>query len=219
MTGKSEIRNIWVTGAAGLIGSNLVKTAAALVPGAEVIPLTRATLDLTDFAAVRELFRKQNPVVIVHCAALTQSPDCQANPKLALRVNVEATAILAELVPRLVFFSTDLVFDGGDGNYDEEASVNPLSIYAETKAAAERIVLTNPNHLIVRTSLNCGVSPSGDRGVDEQFFHAWKAGQNLRLFTDEFRCPIPAEYTARAVWELVVQNKKGIYHVAGAERL
>ena len=48
---------------------------------------------------------------------------------------------------------------------------------------------------------------------------AWQAGQTLRLFTDEFRCPIAAEVTARAIWELAARNEPGLYHVAGSERL
>lgn len=210
---------IWVTGAGGLIGNHLVQTAHQSLPGEVIIPITRAHLDLTDLAAVREAFRKQNPALIIHCAALSRSPDCQSNPGLAHKVNVESTAALSELANRLVFLSTDLVFDGKRGDYYESAPVNPLSIYAETKVAAERIVLANPNHLVIRTSLNCGTSPTHDRGFDEQLVKAWRSGQTLRLFTDEFRSPISAEITARAVWELVTKQKTGIYHIAGAERL
>jgi dTDP-4-dehydrorhamnose reductase len=210
---------IWVTGAGGLIGNYLVQTARELLSGVEVIPLTRAKLDLTNHSAVRDAFQKQTPGLVIHCAALSRSPDCQANPMLAHRANVEATAALAELARRLVFFSTDLVFDGKLGNYEESAAVNPLSVYAETKVAAERIVLANPNHLVIRTSLNCGTSPTGDRGFDEQLVNAWRSGQSLRLFIDEFRSPIAAEITARAVWELAMRNSTGVYHLAGSERL
>jgi dTDP-4-dehydrorhamnose reductase len=85
--------------------------------------------------------------------------------------------------------------------------------------AAERIVLANPRHWVIRTSLNGGTSPTGDRGFNEQLRRAWQVGQRLKLFTDEFRCPIPAAVTARAVWELVSQNQRGLFHVAGSERL
>jgi dTDP-4-dehydrorhamnose reductase len=210
---------IWVTGAGGLIGNYLVQTARELLPAGKVVPLTRAMLDLTDFPAVRALLRRQAPALVIHCAAMSRSPDCQANPGLARTVNVEATAVLAELADRLAFVSSDLVFDGRVGNYDESASINPLSVYAETKVAAERDVLANPNHLVIRTSLNCGTSPTKDRGFDEQLRRGWQAGETLRLFTDELRSPIPAEITARAVWELVMLKKTGIYHVGGAERL
>lgn len=208
---------IWVTGAGGLIGSWLVKTAQP----EPVVGLTRAALELTDFSAVRGAFGRDNPRLVIHCAALSRSPACEANPALARKLNVEVTARLVELAASIpfIFFSTDLVFDGRMGNYDETAPANPLSAYAETKLEAERVVLGNPKHTVIRTSLNCGSSPTGDRGLDEQLCQAWKAGKVLRLFTDEFRCPIPAEVTARAVWELAARKEPGLFHLAGSEKL
>jgi dTDP-4-dehydrorhamnose reductase len=232
------LKTIWITGAGGLIGNYLVQTAplwpsgeapdsladrmpVAAAPAAKVIGLTRSMLDLTDFHAVRAEFRRQQPRLVIHCAALSQSPACQADPALARKSNVEATAVLSELAANIPFFflSTDLVFDGRTGNYDESAPVNPLSIYAETKVAAERLVLANPRHTVIRLSLNGGTSPSGNRGFNEQMRQAWKAGQTLRLFTDEFRSPTPAGITARAMWELAAQDAPGLYHLAGSERL
>lgn len=212
---------VWVTGAGGLIGHRLVEAAARYAPGWQVIALTRAGLDLTDFAAVRDRFRRDSPQLVIHCAALSKSPACQADPALARKVNVEVTAHLAELAAaiRLLFLSTDLVFDGHDGNYDEAAAPNPLSIYGETKAEAERHVLRNLRHTVIRTSLNAGASPTGDRSFNEELRRAWGNGRTLRLFTDEFRCPIPVAVTARAVWELARLERTGLYHVAGGERL
>jgi dTDP-4-dehydrorhamnose reductase len=207
----------WITGAHGLIGNCLVQSA----PHKDVVGLARAQLDLTDFAAVRRAFREQNLGLIIHCAAISQSPVCQANPALARKVNIEVTALLAELAADIpfIFFSTDVVFDGRDGNYDESAAVNPLSIYGETKAAAEKIVLANPRHTVIRTSLNGGKSESGSRTFNEELRRAFREGRTLRLFTDEFRCPIAASVTARAVWELAAHSQPGIYHLAGSERL
>lgn len=211
----------WVTGAGGLIGNSLVELAPRYAPAWQVRGLRREDADLTDFAALQRLYRRDRPQLIIHCAALSRSPDCEANPALARRLNVEATRQLAELgaeVP-FVWFSTDLVFDGRQGSYTEAAKPNPLSVYAETKHAAEQVVLAHPQALVIRTSLNGGTSPTGDRGFNEQMRRAWQAGQSLRLFTDEFRSPLPASATARAVWELVHCQARGIYHVAGAERL
>jgi dTDP-4-dehydrorhamnose reductase len=212
---------VWITGAGGLIGDYLVRTAPPFSPDTVLAGLTRAQLDLTDTAAVRREFHRQSPQLVIHCAALSQSPECQANPARAHRVNVEVTALLADLAAEIpfLFLSTDLVFDGSTGNYDESAPVSPLGVYAETKVAAERIVLANPKHTVVRTSLNGGTSPTGDRGFNEKLRLAWEAGQILDLFTDEFRCPIPAVVTARAIWELLALNQPGLYHVAGSERL
>jgi dTDP-4-dehydrorhamnose reductase len=214
------LNTLWITGAGGLIGNYLVQ-APPLASDTTVVGLTRATLDLTDFPAVRAEFRRQQPHLVIHCAALSQSTACQADPALARKVNIELTALLAELAAEIpfLFLSTDLVFDGRTGNYDESARVNPLSIYAETKAAAERIVLANPRHTVLRLSLNGGTSPSGNRGFNEQMRRAWQAGQTLKLFTDEFRNPMSAAVTARAIWELAAGHEAGLYHVAGAERL
>ncbi len=211
----------WITGSRRLIGNYLVQSASTFAPARQVVPLTRAQLDLTDSAAIRRAFREQPPALIIHCAALSQSPACQADPSLARKLNIDVTALLAGLAAEIpfLFFSTDLVFDGRLGNYDESAAVNPLSIYAETKVAAEQIVLSNPRHTVIRTSLNGGVSPSGNRGFNEELRRAFHEGRPLRLFTDEFRSPIPAVATARAVWELAALNQPGIYHVAGSERL
>lgn len=211
----------WVTGAGGLIGNYLVQLAPRFASGWRVAGLTRTELDLLDAAAVRRAFVEQRPQLVIHCAALSRSPGCQAKPELARQVNVEATALLCELAAEipLAFFSTDLVFDGRSGNYHEASPVNPLGVYAGTKVEAERIVLANPRHLVIRTSLNAGISPTGDRGVNEQMRRACERGERLRLFTDEFRSPIPAAATARATWELVHHRQTGILHIAGTERL
>src|SRR4051812_14889823 len=101
---------VWITGANGLIDNQLLRTA----PHANVRGLTRQDLDLTDYEKLGRMFREQKPGLVIHCAALSKSQDCQANPPLARTLNVEVTAQLAELAADIpfVFFSTDLVFDG-----------------------------------------------------------------------------------------------------------
>ena len=211
----------WITGAGGLIGNQLVCAASLFAPGWEIHAPARSQLDLTDIIAVRETFHRLRPQIVIHCAALSKTGACERNPALARRVNVQSTAQLAELAEDIpfIFFSTDLVFDGRRGHYDETHEVNPLSVYAETKVMAEHIVLKNPRHTVIRTSLNGGISPTGDRSFNEEMRRAWQAGKTLNLFTDEFRCPIPAKVTARAVWELIQKGESRLYHLAGAERL
>jgi dTDP-4-dehydrorhamnose reductase len=214
-------RPAWVTGAGGLIGHQLLQTAAGHAAGWDVVGRTRAQLDLTVAVAVREAFAARPPALVIHCAGISRSTDCQADPARARRVNVEVTALLAELAVDIpfVFLSTDLVFDGSRGRYAEIDAPNPLSVYAETKLLAEQVVLRNPRHLVVRTSLNGGSSPTGDRGFNEQIRLAWEAGRTLSLFADEYRSPMAARLTARAIWELVNRGRAGLYHVAGSERL
>ena len=211
----------WITGAGGLIGHHLVSLAPRLLPGWQVRGLTRRDVDLLDFASVRDRFLQDRPAALIHCAATSRSPVCEQHPALARRNNVEATARLLDLASSIpfIFFSTDLVFDGRKGGYTEEDSPNPLSVYAETKVAAEEIVRQHPRHTIVRISLTGGRSPSGDRGFNEEMEKAWAEGKTLNLFTDEFRCPLPAPVVARAVCELLQREATGIYHLNGAEKM
>jgi len=208
----------WITGAGGLIGSYLRRTKPAHWTARA---LTRSDLDLMDRVAVEQLFTKDQPALILQSAALSKSVACEKDPQLARKLNVEVTEHLTTLAAGIpfFFFSTDLVFDGKRGNYDETAPVNPLSVYGSTKAEAEQIVLRNPRHTVVRTSLNAGISPTHDRGFNEEMRAAWEGGRTLNLFVDEFRCPIPAIVTARAVWELADKRATGLFHIAGAERL
>lgn len=215
------LKQVWITGAGGLIGSHLVRTAAACVPRWQVHGTGRRDVDLTNVEQVHEHFDRWKPDIVIHCAALGRPASCEQNPALAATLNVEATRRLCRLshaIP-LVFFSSDLVFDGKEGHYDESSPVNPLGVYAATKVAAEEIVLANPRHTVIRTSLNAGTSPTGDRSFTEELRAAWRAGAPVRLFTDEFRCPISAIVTAHATWALTAMNKPGLYHLAGAERL
>jgi len=215
-------RLTWITGARGLIGNYLVQSAARFAPHRRIRALTRDQLDLLDFAAVQRECKKDRPELIIHCAAITVVADAQKNPALARQVNVDVTRCLNDLaadIP-LIFFSTDLVFDGRKGDYVETDAVNPLHLYGENKVEAEHIVLSAHRHLVVRTSINGGKSLTGNRAFNEQLRRSLRgAGEVMKLFTDEFRCPIPAEETARAVWELAEKKCGGIYHVAGAEKL
>ncbi|HEX4342951.1 MAG TPA: SDR family oxidoreductase [Verrucomicrobiae bacterium] len=211
----------WVTGSAGLIGSYFLKTASTLASQWRVRGLTRDAFDLLDFGAVHREFENDKPQLIIHCAAVSTVADAESNPALARQMNVELTRVLMELTAgiQFVFFSTDVVFDGKNGNYSERDAVNPLHLYGETKATAEQMVLQNPRHIVVRTSINGGISRTGNRGFNEQIRRAQESGKMMNLFTDEFRSAIPAAETARAVWELVNRNCAGLFHVAGATRL
>lgn len=209
---------VWVTGAAGLIGSHVVRAAPASVL---VAPLTRQQFDIADFDAVKARFLHERPSMVIHCAALAKASDCETHPHLAWRVNSDATKLLAELSEAVAFFfiSTDLVFDGRKGNYTERDTPNPLTVYGKTKVAAERAVLANPRHTVLRAALNGGSSPTGDHSFTEQLIKTWRSGRAPTLFTDEFRSPTTASVTARVIWELVAANATGIFHAGGAERM
>jgi dTDP-4-dehydrorhamnose reductase len=210
-----------VTGAAGLIGGYLVRTAGRWAPQWNVLGLTRAEADLTDPTQMKALWRRSPPDLVIHCAALSRTGACEQDPGRARHLNVETTKRLADLARNIpfVFLSTDQVFDGSTGSYVETDEVNPLNVYGQTKAEAERIVLQNPSHTVIRIALTAGTSPTGDRSFVEDMVRSAAKGTALTLFTDEFRCPITAGSLAHALWEVAVQQRPGLYHLGGCERL
>ena len=210
-----------ITGAAGLIGQYLVRSARRWAPGWAVEGIARAQLDLTDRSAVSAAFQRLNPQLIIHCAALSRTKDCEQNPESAARINVGATDTLSQLArhTRLVFLSSGEIFDGSAGWYDESAEPNPINVYGRTKLEAERVVLQHPSHSVVRIVLTAGTSETGDRSFVEDMCRTAKTGKDVTLYEDEFRCPLPAGVIARALWEFVQQGKPGLYHLGGSERL
>jgi dTDP-4-dehydrorhamnose reductase len=197
-------------------------------------------LDLEQRQSVRAAFEAARPEAVVHCAAMPDLGPCQAHPELARRCNVEATAELAELTAqrrgRFVFISTDQIFDGEASFYGETDAPKPLHVYGETKLAAERAVLASaPEAVVLRTALIYGDSPSGKRSASEQVKAKLRAGETLRLFTDEFRTPVYIEDAAAAVARCAVHGPGSValgenggegeaatpqlVHLAGPQRL
>ena len=212
---------LWVTGGNGLIGRYLSDQAQLRWPRCRVLRVGRPEVDLADFDAITRRFSEDRPAAILHCAAMSRSPACEADPSRARLQNVEVTRHLVGLcggVP-FVFLSTDLVFRGDRGGLDETARPDPVSVYGKTKVEAEEVVRGLEQHLIIRTSLNYGHSSSADRAFNEEMVQAWKSGRTLRLFTDEYRTPIAASETARAILDLLNHGASGTFHVAGRERL
>jgi dTDP-4-dehydrorhamnose reductase len=210
-----------ITGSAGLIGGYVVRSASRWAPDWDVRGVTRAEADLTDRAQMQRLWDRHPPDLVIHCAALSRTGLCEQDPARARLINVEATRFLADLAKDVpfIFLSTDQVFDGAKGWYVETDSVHPLNVYGHAKAEAEQVVLGNPAHAVVRIALTAGTSPTRDRSFVEDMLRAAAKGMTLTLFTDEFRCPLPAGVLVRALWEFAAQPRGGLYHLGGSERL
>jgi dTDP-4-dehydrorhamnose reductase len=136
---------------------------------------------------------------------------------------VDATANIAEgcvkVGARLIFISTDYVFDGTKGNYAESDQPNPVSYYGLTKLEAERIVVeTLPEALIVRTSVLYGWHPS------KLNFATWtlkglREHETLRIVRDHINSPTFADNLAYAISVAIERKSRGILHIAGSERI
>ena len=120
----------------------------------------------------------------------------------------------------MIHFSTDLVFDGKKGEYDEEDAPGPLNVYGRTKLEGEEQVLRICTRwVIVRLALSYGMTRGARGDWTLSMRKALDAGKTLRLYTDQFRTPAYVGDTAEAVFRLAQRGRNGIYHMGGAERI
>jgi dTDP-4-dehydrorhamnose reductase len=166
-------------------------------------------VEVRDARAVRELFERVRPDVVLHTAYRQDGPDAH-DINVAGSRNVAAAA--AAVGARLVHLSTDVVFDGRKGApYVEEDALSPASDYGRAKAAAEAAVTeAHQDGLIVRTSLLFG-------GPEPSRHELAAQDREATFFTNEVRCPVQVGDLAAALLELAALDVAGLLHVAGAD--
>ncbi|OGO42537.1 MAG: hypothetical protein A2W36_04020 [Chloroflexi bacterium RBG_16_58_14] len=222
---------ILVTGASGLLGLNLALEAAKdnLVFGTvnkhaiKTDAFSVVQADLLLEGAVERLLDQTQPDWVIHCAALANLDDCEMLPALAEQLNTHLPAKLASYVARggarLVYVSTDAVFDGQLGDYSEDDTPNPLSTYARTKLEGERAVAAaDPLAIIARVNL-FGWSITGSRSLAEFFYYNLKQGRQVMGFTDVYFCPLLANDLAVVFQAMLKKELSGLYHVVSRECL
>jgi dTDP-4-dehydrorhamnose reductase len=221
-----------LTGSSGQLGSYLVDRLVAA--GHEIRAwsgtengtrggCTLDPVDLADAGAIDRALAKADPEAIVHAAAISTADAVRRDPARARVVNVEATARLADWCRRkdrrLVFTSTDLVFDGSGSWYREEDEARPVLAYGQTKRAAEPAVLAVPRGLVARLSLLYGPARAGRPTYFDRTVAGLRAGQPQTFFEDEFRTALDYATAAAILARLVPSDVAGMLHVAGSERV
>ena len=182
----------------------------------------RIKLDMTDQENVFRVFEEVKPEVAVLTAGMTHVDRCEEEPEACFKVNVDGTAHVVEACRRfnakMVFISTDFVFDGGKGNYSEEDQPHPLGAYARSKVEGEKIAGELPGHLILRTSTLYGFNNAGDKSTFANWaINELKAGKKIRIVSDQKTCPALIDDVAEAAARLIEADKQGIYHCVGGE--
>lgn len=234
---------LWVTGASGIVGSRLVKDAAqsghydricAFAHGDVTTPPFTApgvewtSLDIGDGAAVTAAAQAAPPDIIINPAAMTNVDACETRRDDAKRANADGPRHLA-MVSRqhgahLLHVSTDYVFPGDDehpGPYAEDAAPRAINYYGQTKLEGEEAITEvcgdDSPATIVRTALVYGLGARTN-------FVTWiareiGAGKRVKIVRDQFNTPTVADDLAAALLWLAAQQRTGIYHVAGPDRL
>jgi dTDP-4-dehydrorhamnose reductase len=217
-----------ITGASGLLGSKIIEFAKH---GYEVIPshntkplhLSSLKLEITDLNEVLSILNKLKPHMVVHAASETSVDKCETEKEHAWEANVAGTRNIAKAChkvnAKLIYISTDYVFDGEKGFYDEEDKPNPVNYYGLTKLEGEKQVTEHSkNYAILRTSVLYGWHPW------KQNFATWiinklKQQQEITVVEDHYNTPTLADNLAEMAVEVAEKDLRGLYHASGRERI
>lgn len=230
-------QKILITGSNGLLGQKLVHLLHDQET-IEVIATSRGEnrietiadfiyepLDITDGEAVAEIMKKHAPDVVIHTAAMTNVDQCEEDREGCVQLNVEATRNIIKACEAqnsfLIHLSTDFIFDGEAGPYDEDAKPNPISYYGETKLTSETLVRQSKlRWAIVRTVLVFGISEKMSRSnIILWVKKSVEEGETINVVNDQWRTPTLAEDLAKGCFLIAVQRAEGIFNISGNELL
>ena len=215
-----------VIGASGLAGSALIRALAEA--GIDTVgtywqrPSPRLVrLDVSDGGAVSDLVATVRPQMVFLAAAMVRAERCEDDPEMAWTVNAEGPlhAALAASAhkAKLVFYSTDAVFDGERGPYSEEDAANPLSVYGRTKLAAEEAIReAGQDYIIVRTTAVFGWDRES-KNFAMQLWESLRAGRQVRVASDQWCNPTLADYLAETSVRLALGGHTGVINVVGRD--
>jgi dTDP-4-dehydrorhamnose reductase len=186
-----------------MLGQDVVRAASA-------VGYSRAELDVTDAATVRQAIGPDD--LVINCAAWTDVDGAEEHEDDALRVNRDGARNVAEAAGTVLYVSSDYVFDGSKREpYVESDPVNPLTAYGRTKLEGERATAAaNERHFIARSSWLFG--PGGKNFVETML----ALGPEVRVVDDQVGCPTFTGHLADALVRLAGTADFGVHHVAAA---
>ena len=236
------MKKILITGANGLLGQKLVGLLTQQ-PDVELIATARGTnrlphdsgytyrpMDITDRQQVLDVIGETAPDVVIHTAAMTDVDKCEVQKDDCWAQNVQAVESLVDACRAvgafLLHVSTDFIFDGTAGPYDETAEGNPISFYGWSKYAAEKVVMhsgqtgTPIQWAIARTVLVYGIAHDMSRSnIILWVKKSLEDGKNIKVVTDQWRSPTLAEDLAMGCYLIADQKAEGIFNISGKEVL
>lgn len=181
-------------------------------------------LDITQRSDVKSLLSSFQPTTIINAAAATNVDWCETNREEAWKLNVTAVENLVEASRKvgahLVHVSTDYVFDGKSGPYDEEAKPNPIGYYGKTKLAGENVIRGSEiPYTIIRTIVLYGSGIRVKANFALWIIESLGKGAKIRCVDDQFSNPTYVGDLALAILKASELSRTGTFHVCGSEFL
>lgn len=220
-------KRMLITGVSGLLGNNLAFCLGDIYDilgvyhtcRVEIEGVQTRSADLTSDQGLCALIKEFEPEIIVHCAAQADVDMCEKEPREAERLNVLGTQnLLRNLngqMTKVIFISTDLVYDGRKGDYSENDPVNPLNCYGRTKCKAEAEVLKRRGSLVLRTNF-FGWNVQDKYSLGEWVIHALIHKEKIQGFTDCFFSTIYTFELAKILDLAIKKDLSGIYNCASS---
>lgn len=182
-------------------------------------------VDIRDKARLRKYFEKIQPDIVIHTAGMTDVLECEQCKKEAWKTNVQGTRNIAMLCKeydaKLVYISTDYIFDGKKGGYTERSIPRPINEYGRTKLMAEKIIKQNLNDFIIcRTSSFYGFNKGKNRAVAVyRIIDGLKSGTVIQLPVDQIASPTLIDDLVVAVVRLIKIGFSGVINIAGSDTI
>lgn len=204
---------ILVTGANGQLGIDLVKE--LYKRGYNVICPSRYDMNLEDKDKIKEYIMNSNYDAIIHCGAYTSVDKAEQEKDLCLRINKDATEVIAICSKKLdipmIYVSTDYIFDGSkDEEYTEKDIPNPINMYGISKYLGEKSVISNlDKYYVVRTSWVFGTN--GNNFI-ETMLNISKIRNKINVVDDQIGSPTYTVDLSRLLVDILESNKYGIYN-------
>ncbi len=178
--------------------------------------------DVTRFDDLDRFLREIKPSIVFNTADFNDLDLAEERPGKAFDLNVKSVFFLARLAAylrfKLVHFSSDFVFDGRSGPYEERDPVGRLNFYGETKQQAEEVVqYLVQEYLIIRTSFLYGDGRTSHTDFIKETIEKLEAGKSFKVEVDQWMTPTSAEEVARSVVTLVEKDMVGLFHIAGSD--
>ena len=231
------MKKILITGSNGLLGQKLVELLVqqgnveiiATARGENRLPFKDGyrfqSMDITNRDEVLRVVAEHTPDAVIHTAAMTNVDQCETEKETCWQQNVHAVEYIVEACKIsdifLVHLSTDFIFDGAAGPYDETAEANPVSFYGWSKLAAEKLVIhSNIRWAIARTVLVYGIAHDMSRtNIILWVKKSLEDGKAIQVVTDQWRTPTLAEDLAKGCSLLAEKEAEGIYNISGKDFL
>jgi len=218
--------NILIIGASGRVGKEIFKVCKNHIDTYDTFGTYYSDnqpdlyhLDIRNESEIEKFFKKIQPSILIHAAGMIHPLQCEEKKDLAWSINVTGTKNIVDCCKKynckLVYISTDYVFDGKNNPYAEFAITNPLNQYGMTKLESEKLISSLNDYLIIRSAWINDIHKNSKSFV-MQVLNSLKNRQKFYAPDDQFGNPTLSVNLAEIIFELISKNQQGIFHVTGS---